>query len=100
MSWLSSIIKKAAPIVATVSPDPVTKGIATGLSIQYANQEAKYQQKLAEEKLRERKIMPASYPSGFDPVTGNIIQQPTTTQNAGMGGFLVVLLIFLKGQGK
>lgn len=100
MSWLSSIIKKAAPIVATVSPDPITKGIATGLSVQYANQEAKYQQKLAEEKLRERKIMPASYPGGFDPVTGNIIQQPTTTQNAGMGGFFSGVTDFFKGAGE
>ena len=100
MSWLSNIIKKAAPIVATVSPDPITKGIATGLSVQYANQEAKYQQKLAEEKLRERNIMPASYPSGFDPVTGNVMTQPTTTQNAGMGGFFGGVTDFFKGAGE
>ena len=39
MSWLSSIIKQAAPIVATVSPDPVTKAVATGLSVQYEKQD-------------------------------------------------------------
>ena len=57
MSWLSSIVKKVAPIVATVSPDPVTKGIATGLSIQYQQQDANYQQNFAKnfESLQKKK---------------------------------------------
>jgi hypothetical protein len=100
MSWLSSIIKQAAPIVATVSPDPVTKAVATGLSVQYQKQDASFQRKLAEEKIRERNIMPASYPGGFDPVTGNVMTQPTTTQNAGMGGFFGGVTDFFKGAGE
>ena len=100
MSWLSSILKQAAPIVATVSPDPVTKAVATGLSVQYQKQDLSYQRKLAEEKQRERKIMPAQYPGGFDPVTGNVTMQPTTTQQAGMGGFFGGVTDFFKGAGE
>lgn len=100
MSWLSSIIKQAAPIVATVSPDPVTKAVATGLSVQYGKQEASYQRKLAEEKAREREKMMQNYPGGFDPVTGQMISQPTTTQQAGMGGFFGGVSDFFKGAGE
>ena len=100
MSWLSNIVKKAAPIVATVSPDPITKGIATGLSIQYANQEANYQKKLAEQNRIEREKIMASYPGGFDPVTGQMTTQPTTTQQAGMGGFFSGVTDFFKGAGE
>ena len=48
MSWLSSLAKKAAPIVAAVSPDPVTKAAATALSYQYQRQDVSYQRKQAE----------------------------------------------------
>ena len=57
MSFLSNIIKKAAPIVATVSPDPITKGVATALSIQYAEQDASYQRKLAEQQAIELSLI-------------------------------------------
>ena len=100
MSWLSSIIKDVAPIVATVSPEPISKAVATGLSVQYAKQDANYQRKLLEEKAREREIMPANYPSGFDPVTGNMTMPQTTTQQAGMGGFFGGVSDFFKGAGE
>ncbi len=100
MSWLSSIVKKAAPIVATVSPDPVTKGIATALSVQYAEQDASYQRKLAEQQANERKKMMANYPGGFDPVTGQLTMPSTTTQQAGMGGFFSGVTDFFKGAGE
>jgi hypothetical protein len=100
MSWLSSIVKKAAPIVATVSPDPVTKGIATALSVQYAEQDASYQRKLAEQQANERKKMMANYPGGFDPVTGQMTMPSTTTQQAGMGGFFGGVSDFFKGAGE
>ena len=87
MSWLSSIVKKVAPIVATVSPDPVTKGIATGLSIQYQQQDANFQQKLAEEQIRERQKKMAEIFQG----QGLQSIQPTVNAqaqgNSGMGGF-------------
>ena len=100
MSWLSSIVKKAAPIVATVSPDPVTKGIATALSVQYAEQDASYQRKLAEQQANERKKIMANYPGGFDPVTGQMTMPSTTTQQAGMGGFVSGVTDFFKGAGE
>lgn len=100
MSWLSSIAKDLAPIVATFSPDPVTKAVATGLSVQYQKQDASYQRKLLEEKAKEREIMPANYPSGFDPVTGNMTMPQTTTQQAGMGGFFGGVTDFFKGAGE
>lgn len=100
MSWLSSIVKKAVPIVATVSPDPVTKGIATALSVQYAEQDASYQRKLAEQQANERKKIMANYPGGFDPVTGQMTMPSTTTQQAGMGGFFSGVTDFFKGAGE
>jgi hypothetical protein len=100
MSWLSSIVKKAAPIVATVSPDPVTKGIATALSYQYAEQDASYQKKLAEQQAKERNNMRPRYPSGFDPITGQMTTPSTTTQQAGMGGFFSGVTDFFKGAGE
>ena len=100
MSWLSSIVKKAAPIVATVSPDPITKGVATALSIQYAEQDASYQRKLAEQQAEERKKKMANYPGGFDPVTGQMTMPSTTTQQAGMGGFFSGVTDFFKGAGE
>ena len=47
MSFLSNLIKKAAPIVAAVSPDPITKAAATAITIGQQQQEYKYQKKLA-----------------------------------------------------
>jgi hypothetical protein len=99
MSWLSSITKKLAPVVATVSPDPVTKAIATGLSVQYQKQDASYQKKLADERALERQKQMATYNFGnFDPVSGSGIPS-TTTQQAGQGGFLGGVTDFFKGAG-
>ena len=100
MSWLSSILKAAAPVVATVSPDPISKAVATGLSVQYAKQEQSYQRKLAEERRKERENNMANYRSGFDPVTGQMTMPSTTTQQAGMGGFFGGVSDFFKGAGE
>ena len=86
--------------MATVSPDPVTKAIATGLTVQYQSQEASYQRKLAEERRKERENNMASYPQGFDPVTGTFSQSMPTTQQAGMGGFFGGVTDFFKGAGE
>jgi hypothetical protein len=47
MSFLSNLIKQVAPIVATVSPEPISRSIATGITVAQQQQEAKYQKKLA-----------------------------------------------------
>lgn len=88
MSFLSNLVKQVAPIVATVSPDPLTKGIATAATLQYQRQEASYQRKLAEEQqAQRRKEMAMNYGGNFDPVSGTGLPA-ISTQNAGQGGFL------------
>ena len=87
MSFISNLIKDVAPIVATFSTDPVTKAIATGVTVKQQKQEASFQRKLADERNRERaNRMAINYNTGFDPVTGQGMPS-TTTQNAGQGGF-------------
>lgn len=55
MSWLSSIVKKAAPIIATVSPEPISRTVASGLSYQYQQQDINYQRKLAEQQQKQQR---------------------------------------------
>ena len=86
MSWLSSIVKKAAPVVAAFSPEPISKGIATAASVQYQRQEASYQRKLREEQIRkEQEKMAEIFGSsrGLSSVQAPIVRP--TTQNAGFG---------------
>jgi hypothetical protein len=58
MSFLSNLIKKAAPIVASVSPEPISKAAATAITIGQQQQELKYQKKLAidREAAKQRRI--------------------------------------------
>lgn len=86
MSWLSSIVKKAAPVVATLSPEPISRSIATAATVQYQRQDASYQRKLREQQIKEEeKKLAEIFGSG-----GNLssIQAPIvrpTTQQAGFG---------------
>ena len=57
MSWLSSLAKKAAPIVATVAPGTPIGVAATVASNVYAKQDADYQRKLAEDNFRKAQEM-------------------------------------------
>ena len=100
MSWLSSIIKKAAPIVATVSPEPISRGVATALSVQYANQEASYQKKLAEERRKEQK--PMEFFGNQSPSAGAVNVPPyrLSTQQAGNTGFFSGVGDFFRGAGE
>lgn len=93
MSWLSSIVKKAAPVVAAFSPEPISKGLATAATIQYGRQEQSYQRKLQEQRIKEEQKQMAeifgSY-GGLNNVQAPIIR-PTTQQagfGAGFGEFL------------
>ena len=86
MSWLSSFAKKAAPIVAAVSPDPVTKAAATALSYQYQRQDVSYQRKQAEAMQREQEKKAMEIFGTTNSL--NRLQAPmgsTTTANAGFG---------------
>lgn len=100
MSFLSNIVKQVAPIVATFSPDPVTKAIATGATIQYQKQEESYQRKLAEERQREgKKRMAEIFGTGSVSSVQPMVR-PTTTQQAGMGGFFGGVSDFFRGAGE
>ena len=89
MSFLSNLIKQVAPIVATVSPEPISKSIATGITVAQQQQEAKYQKKLAiDRQAAEEKRMSEIFGSNSTGLSR--IQAPMgggriTTSNAGFG---------------
>jgi hypothetical protein len=89
MSFLSNLIKKAAPIVAAVSPEPFSKAAATAITIGQAKQEESYQRKLAEQRQREeQKKMSEIF--GSNNYGLSRVQQPMSgsrisTSNAGFG---------------
>ena len=89
MSFLSNLIKKAAPIVATFSPEPISKAAATAITIGQAQQQANYQKKLQQEQLeRDRQKMAEIFGSGSSGLSS--IQAPMSgsrlpTQSAGFG---------------
>ena len=86
MSWLSNFVKVAAPIVAQTSPDPVTKAVATGLSVQYAKQDASYKRAEAERLAKEQRSRNNMEIFGTGSVSS--VQAPragATTSNAGFG---------------
>ena len=56
MSILSNFLKKAAPVVATVAPGTPIGTAAAVASYQYAQQDANYQRKLAEEQRKAREM--------------------------------------------
>jgi len=56
MSFLSNLIKKAAPIVATVAPGTVVGQTAAVVATAQARQDASYRRKLAEQQAQERQM--------------------------------------------
>lgn len=101
MSWLSSLTKAAAPIVAAVSPDPLTKAAATALTVQYQRQDASYQRKLAEQqrKAQEMEIFGGGRGSTFrDPYAGTLIPNQGVS-NQGETGFFSTLRSGLRETG-
>jgi hypothetical protein len=93
MSILSNIIKKAAPVVATVAPGTPIGTAAAVASYQYAKQDASYQRKLAEQQRKAREM------EFFNTQTSSIptIQQnlaatrPVVSTASSGGGFLSTL---------
>ena len=89
MSFLSNLIKKAAPIVATVAPGTPIGTAAAVVSYGQAKQEQSYQQKLAEQRQREEQQRMSEI-FGSNSTGLSRIQQPMsgsriTTSNAGFG---------------
>jgi hypothetical protein len=89
MSFLSNLIKKAAPIVATVAPGTPIGTAATVVTYGQAKQEQSYQRKLAEQRQREeQKKMSEIFGSNSYGLSN--VQQPMSgsrisTSNAGFG---------------
>lgn len=89
MSFLSNLIKKAAPIIAAVSPEPISRAAASAIAIGQQQQDANFQRKLAEQSQREEQKRMSeifgSNSSGLSriqaPMSGGRIQ----TSNAGFG---------------
>ena len=93
MSFLSNLIKKAAPIVATVAPGTPIGYAATAVSTVQAQQDVNYRRKLAEEQRRKAEM------EFFNTQTSSIptIQQnlaatrPVVSTASSGGGFLSTL---------
>jgi len=89
MSFLSNLIKKAAPIVATVAPGTPIGTAAAVVTYGQAKQEQSYQQKLAEERQRkEQKKMSEFFGSnsyGLSSIQPPMSGSRVPTQNAGFG---------------
>ena len=89
MSFLSNLIKKAAPIVATVAPGTVVGTAAAAVTYGQAKQEQSYQRKLAEQRQKEeQQRMSEIFGTGSSGL--QTIQRPMTgsnvaTSNAGFG---------------
>jgi len=89
MSFLSNIIKKVAPIVATVAPGTPIGTAAAVVSYGQAKQEQSYQRKLAEQRQREEQKRMSEFfgsnSTGLSRVQAPMPGQRLTTQNAGFG---------------
>ena len=89
MSFLSNLIKKAAPIVATVAPGTPIGTAAAAVTYAQAKQEQSYQRKLAEQRQREeQKKMSEIFGSnstGLGRIQSPMSGGRVTTQQAGFG---------------
>jgi len=89
MSFLSNLIKKAAPIVATVAPGTPIGTAAAAVTYAQAKQEQSYQRKLAEQRQREEQQRMSeifgSNSTGLGRIQGPMSGGRVTTQQAGFG---------------
>lgn len=89
MSFLSNLIKKAAPIVATVAPGTPIGTAAAAVTYAQAKQEQSYQRKLAEQRQREEQQRMSeifgSNSTGLGRIQTPMSGGRVTTQQAGFG---------------
>tara|TARA_B100000530_G_C15921213_1_gene473234 strand:+ start:921 stop:1793 length:873 start_codon:yes stop_codon:yes gene_type:complete len=87
MSFLSNLIKKAAPIVATVAPGTVVGTTAAIASEQYKRQDESYRRKLAEQQAKEREMEVFGTPrSSIGTINANLAATTPTIGSASSGG--------------
>jgi len=101
MSFLSNLIKDAAPVIARVLPGTPVGTAAAVASNVYARQDANYQRKVAEENFRkaqEMEIFGSSGTSSFrDPYASQLVVNQGTASSG--GGFLNTITSGLKEVG-
>jgi len=89
MSFLSNLIKKAAPIVAAVAPGTVVGTAAAAVTYGQAKQEQSYQRKLAEQRQQEEQKKMSEFfgsnSTGLSRVQPPMYGQRVPTQQAGFG---------------
>ena len=89
MSFLSNLIKKAAPVVATVAPGTPIGTAAAVITYGQAKQEESYQRKLAEQRQREEQKKMSEFfgsnSTGLSRVQAPMYGQRVPTQQAGFG---------------
>tara|TARA_Y100000114_G_scaffold155348_1_gene179271 strand:+ start:1253 stop:2116 length:864 start_codon:yes stop_codon:yes gene_type:complete len=97
---LSSILSRVVPAaIGFATGGPVGAFTATVATEQAKSQERRIKTQNDIQAQRSRD-MAAMYPSGFDPVTGNITTSNTTTQSAGNRGFVGSVTDFFSGAGE
>jgi len=94
---LAKLASFAAPIIIPGAGGAIA-GLAAGTVA--AGEAKKKARKEQAQFAKEREKIMASYPSGFDPVTGSFNSSMPTTQQAGMGGFFGGVSDFFKGAGE
>ena len=85
MSFLSNLVKKVAPIVATVAPGTPIGTAAQFVAVGQAQQEARYQQNLQRDRLERERKQAMQY---FDQRGGGFVNTaltPQATQGSGFG---------------
>lgn len=97
---LSSFVSRVIPAaIGFAQGGPVGAATAIVGTEKAKREEKRFKQQQQAQALEREKIM-AQYPSGFDPVTGQMTGVSTTTQQAGMGGFFGGVTDFFKGAGE
>lgn len=97
LGQLAKLASFAAPIIIPGAGGAIA-GLAAGT---VASGEAKKKARKEQAQFaKEREKIMASYPGGFDPVTGSFNSSMPTTQQAGMGGFFGGVSDFFRGAGE
>ena len=97
---ISSIVSRVIPTaIGFATGGPVGAFTAAVATEQAKSQEKKIKTQQALE-LQKRKELSMQYPSGFDPVTGQMTGVSTTTAQAGQGGFFGGVSDFFRGAGE
>jgi len=97
---LSSLVSRVIPAAFGLASGGPLGALGAVASTEAAKKEEKKIKQQQARLAKEREDFIMQYPSGFDPVTGQLSNVNTTTQQAGMGGFFSGVTDFFKGAGE